>query len=46
MRIEDHTSGCEAHMAALAGKLFFLGNRGLTHCAWVSGCVVGVVLYG
>ena len=24
MRIEDHTSGCVAHMAVLAGKLWFL----------------------
>ena len=26
VRIEDHTSGCVAHMAALAGKLWFLGK--------------------
>ena len=26
MRIEDHTSGCVAHMAVLAGKLWFLGK--------------------
>ena len=24
--IEDHTSGCVAHMAVLAGKLWFLGK--------------------
>ena len=26
MRIQDHTSGCVAHMAVLAGKLWFLGK--------------------
>ena len=26
MRIGDHTSGCVAHMAVLAGKLWFLGK--------------------
>ena len=26
MRIEDHTSGCVAHMAVLAEKLRFLGK--------------------
>ena len=26
MRIEDHTSGCVAHIAVLAGKLWFLGK--------------------
>ena len=26
MRIKDHTSGCVAHMAVLAGKLWFLGK--------------------
>ena len=26
MRIEDNTSGCEAHMAVLAGNLWFLGK--------------------
>ena len=26
MRIEDHTSRCVAHMAVLAGKLWFLGK--------------------
>ena len=26
MRIEDLTSGCVAHMAVLAGKLWFLGK--------------------
>ena len=26
MRIEDHTSGCVAHMAVLAGNLCFLGK--------------------
>ena len=26
MRIEDHTSGCVAYMAVLAGKLWFLGK--------------------
>ena len=26
MRIEDHTTGCVAHMAVLAGKLRFLGK--------------------
>ena len=26
MRIEEHTSGCVAHMAVLAGKLWFLGK--------------------
>ena len=26
VRIEDHTSGCVAHMAVLAGKLWFLGK--------------------
>ena len=26
MRIEDHTSGCVAHMAVLAGKTWFLGK--------------------
>ena len=26
VRIEDHTSGCVAHMAVSAGKLWFLGK--------------------
>ena len=26
MRIEDHTSGCVAYMAVLAGKLWFIGK--------------------
>ena len=26
MSIEDHTSGCVAHMAVLAGKFCFLGK--------------------
>ena len=26
MRIEDHTIGCVAYMAVLAGKLWFLGK--------------------
>ena len=26
MRIEDHTNGCVAHMAVLAGKLWFPGK--------------------
>ena len=26
MRIEDHRSGCVAHMAVLAGKFWFLGK--------------------
>ena len=26
MRIEDHTSGCVAHMAVLVGKLWLLGK--------------------
>ena len=26
MRIKDHTSWCVAHMAVLAGKLWFLGK--------------------
>ena len=26
MRIEDHTSGCVAHMAVQAGNLLFLGK--------------------
>ena len=26
MRIENHTSGCVAHMAVLGGKLWFLGK--------------------
>ena len=43
MRIEDHTSGCVAHMAVLGENSAFLGNRGLTYCAWVSGWAVGVV---
>ena len=42
MRIEDHTSGCVAHMAVLAGKLRFLGkSRSNPLCLgeWVgSGC--------
>ena len=46
MRIEDHTSGCVAHMAVLAGKLLFLGKSRSNARAWVSGWVVGVVLYG
>ena len=46
MKIEDHTSGCVAYMAVLAENSGFLGNRGLTHCAWVSGWVVGAVWYG
>ena len=42
MRIEDHTSGCVAHMAVLAGKLWFLGkSRSIPLCMgeWVGrGC--------
>ena len=43
VRIEYRTSGCVAHMADLAGNSGFLQNRGQTHCAWVTGLVVGVV---
>ena len=42
MRIEDHTSGCVAHIGVLAGKLCFLGkSRSNPLCIgeWVScGC--------
>ena len=42
MRIEDHASGCVAHMAVLAGKLWFHGkSRSYSFCMgeWVGrGC--------
>ena len=42
MRIEDHMSGCVAHMVVLAGKLWFLGkSRSYPLCMgeWVDcGC--------
>ena len=44
MRIEDHTNGCVAHMAVLAGKLWFLGkSRSNPLCMgeWVGcGCCI------
>ena len=44
MRIKDHTSGCVAYMAVLAGKLWFLGkSRSNPLCMgeWVRcGCCV------
>ena len=46
MRIEDHTSGCVAYMAVLAGKLCFLGKSKSNPFCIVIGWVVGAVWYG